>query len=832
LQKRWAALCLTLSFTIYVALVPWFILYSSPPSGDQAFYLMVVASLAQDGDLNLRNNYAARDEEKFYSLAPHPPGFVGMGGSGEPSIGTHNAFSTARPPDEWYNFHLPGLPFLVLPAWIIGSWFSMWWPATVVAMCLIGALVALNVFLLAHELTGRSWVAWTVWLPMTFSNPIMSYSYLIFSELPTGLLLIYAFRRLGLGWRSNGPWRRLLVGACIAYIPWLAWRCLPISATLLLYALVQFCRHRRACWTGAAAPQSDDSFEGARDDSRLGSAIPLLLPIALSGLLLARYNLFLFASLLPPDRVPELPDVDPFHWPWAGLDELARFVRTGFALLFDRTFGLLTFAPVYLLAAVGLIAMLRSGRSSDRRLVLWLLLQIIPYATVIMSFEFWNGLWGAPARFQTTLVPLLAAPLAMSIAVLSGGWVGWTYRIIYWSLAVPGLGFMALMVRDARLFWPWDKGAFFAWLAQNPNSPLHLDLRPLLPSYRWDDELNNPLNSGRIIAIALLIFLLGYFLLSVRRRAHGSSQAAVFTPRVLGHGLFCIAALAAGGLGWLAINYDYIKHKTELTQERLWDIQAPLRDPRGIAYLDGKIYIASFGQESIPGEVGEFDLARGSYATVRPVSPQGPLPWVHPGDITAGPDGLLYVLNNGPGEHALYAMKPDGQVLRELSLKGSSPISKGLRVGPDGTLYVAHMSGGSITRYPQDGGEPIMGFRGMAKGLNNPSGLWVERDGTVFTSETYERVQQLDPLDRLMRTYNLDCRPMYFASPPEDGDWLDLTCLDKGLVSINKTRGYLQKATFRDRASAPTAPTGLAYGPDATLFVLQGHTLIAYEVHH
>ena len=79
---------------------------------------------------------------------------------------------------------------------------------------------------------------------IAFSNPLMTYSYLIFSELPTGLLLIYAFRRLALGWRSNGPMRLLLTGACIGYIPWLAWRCVPIAMGLGAYAAWQWRRAR------------------------------------------------------------------------------------------------------------------------------------------------------------------------------------------------------------------------------------------------------------------------------------------------------------------------------------------------------------------------------------------------------------------------------------------------------------------------------------------------------------------------------------------------------------------------------------------------------------
>src|SRR5207237_3632069 len=103
---------------------------------------------------------------------------------------------------------------------------------------------AVNVFLFAHEISGRLWIAWAVWLPVAFSSPIMTYSYLIFTELPMGLLLIYAFRRLALGWGANGPLRLLLRGACIGYRPCVSSRAIFLAAPLGLYAVVQWWRYR------------------------------------------------------------------------------------------------------------------------------------------------------------------------------------------------------------------------------------------------------------------------------------------------------------------------------------------------------------------------------------------------------------------------------------------------------------------------------------------------------------------------------------------------------------------------------------------------------------
>ena len=69
-RPLWTALCFCATFLLYVAFIPHFLLYSSPPTGDQPFYLMDADSLAQDGDLELSNNYANRDYDKFYCAGP------------------------------------------------------------------------------------------------------------------------------------------------------------------------------------------------------------------------------------------------------------------------------------------------------------------------------------------------------------------------------------------------------------------------------------------------------------------------------------------------------------------------------------------------------------------------------------------------------------------------------------------------------------------------------------------------------------------------------------------------------------------------------------------
>jgi hypothetical protein len=145
-------------FLVYLSLIPSLLRTSSPPTGDQPFYLIDAISLVQDGDLDVSNNFANRDEDAFYSRAPRPRGFSGQGAPYP--LPPHLIVSPARPPSEWYDYHAPGWESCS-SAWIIGSRFHLWWPATVVFMCLLGSLVSVNIFLLAFQamatIVSRGW---------------------------------------------------------------------------------------------------------------------------------------------------------------------------------------------------------------------------------------------------------------------------------------------------------------------------------------------------------------------------------------------------------------------------------------------------------------------------------------------------------------------------------------------------------------------------------------------------------------------------------------------------------------------------------------------------
>ncbi len=519
------------AFLAYLSLVPSLLRTSSPPTGDQPFYLMDAISLVKDGDLDVANNFADRDEDFFYSRAPRPRGFTGQ--SAPYPLPPHLIVSPARPPSEMYSYHAPGLGILIVPAWIVGSWFHLWWPATVVFMCLLASLVAVNIFLLAFQATGDVRVAWMVWAAMSFSAPLMCYSTLLFTELPASLLILYAFRRFSVGWGANRPWQLALAGICVAYIPWLSWRCGTIAAALGVYGAVAWWRSQRFA-----------KSSGAR---RAATAAFLVVPVLLSAVAIAGYGHFLTGKWLPDIRYRAGGETgNLFHWPWNGGHDLALTASGAMGLLFDQQWGLLVHSPVYLLVFVGLSAMLRSGKSAEHRQLAWLAFLSVPYLVMISAFKEWGGLWCPPGRYLTPLVPLLALPLARSLHVLINVRV---YRVVFVLLTLLGLAYILLVSGDLHLMWPAGQGYFWEWLSHA--LPGGLDLRRYLPAFAWPDA-RRPVKTAWMFGSATALVLLFHALMPpgdparsrierIRRRVAGWAGTAVLV-----------------GMVWLVVNADSI----------------------------------------------------------------------------------------------------------------------------------------------------------------------------------------------------------------------------------------------------------------------------------
>lgn len=365
-DRRWLLAAPALVAIYYLSLLPILLDRLDPLTGDEPFYVMTAISLVRDGDLDEANNYAQRDFDEFYPPAPLPADWNGW-----------PAFPRTLPPHPattdlagLHTKHGIGLTLLIaLPYEIAGRL------GAVLVVVLCGVLLSGQMYLLGRSTGAIPGIAGAVAVALAVAMPIAPYALLIFPEIPSALLLIYAIRRLAAP--HNAFWQWSLVGASIGFLPWLHQRFAPTAAVLVAVLLFRVLRGRMLRTAG------------------LGVGLA-----ALGGSLLVAYNIWLYRS--PLQNTAD-------H---AGFSGPSGILNGAFGLLLDAQWGLLVVAPIYLVAIAAIPYWLRVNRS----LVLLAAAAVLPYLIVVVAYRVWWGEWGPAARYLVPIVPLAAGPLCALIA--------------------------------------------------------------------------------------------------------------------------------------------------------------------------------------------------------------------------------------------------------------------------------------------------------------------------------------------------------------------------------------------------------------------------------
>ena len=373
------------------------------PTGDEPYYLLIAHSLVHDGDFELSNNFANQDYRAFYPGELFP---------------RHEAIT---PKPILVSKHSLGLPVLIAPAYALDGWHG-----AAHSLNLVGALLALNIFLLAYELSGRARVAWIVWAALAFAAPLFTYAELIFPEAPAALLIVYAYRQLR-RWQQTNAAQRLLTVLCLAYLPWLHARFLFVVFGLFVYVAYQFWRKYPPHAAGS-----------------LARALLLIAPLLVSAALFVTYDLYVYDSPLPN------------YSDHSGTGSPTEILGALFGIWLDQQWGLLNHAPVYLLALGALANSKFSILDSKFRIEnlklkiknpLWLI--TLPYLVLVVQYRYWWGEWCPPARYLTPILPLLAAPLALAVANVRRA----RFRLTFAILCVLGWAVALAFAVDGRLMY-------------------------------------------------------------------------------------------------------------------------------------------------------------------------------------------------------------------------------------------------------------------------------------------------------------------------------------------------------------------------------------------
>jgi hypothetical protein len=297
---------------------------------------------------------------------------------------------------EIYSLHALGLSLLVLPAYAVASYGGASFFMALLAVWLAGELRALLRSAIGEEGEG---VAWAVAL----SPPLVHYAGLIFTEVPAALVVAVGLRHAR---GPAAPRTALAVGAALALLPWLNVRYAVLTVALLAFAL------------------------SARPAIHL--AFAWMVPSIASAAALALYHFRLYGFFDPRRVYGRRPELSLGGLP-TGLP----------GLLLDQEFGLLVYAPVFALAAAGIIALWRRSR----RLALVAGALVLAVTSVAGAWPMWRGGFNPPARFLVPVVPALALAVA---ARVGGGWNAGAALLVAWSLWTGGIGTWdrALVHRD------------------------------------------------------------------------------------------------------------------------------------------------------------------------------------------------------------------------------------------------------------------------------------------------------------------------------------------------------------------------------------------------
>jgi hypothetical protein len=497
------ALAFGIAWLVLVLLIPHITHWLNPVTGDEPFYLMTAQSLLADGDLDETNNYNQKDYWKFspsceelmtpgWGTNVFNPGFPapGLRACPEPydrlSVDLPPHFSKEVIQTGNYTKHGLGLSFLILPAYALGQITGI--RVTVVLfLTALAALLGVNIWLLVWETVRSKKVAWLVWAALTFTTPVFIYAFLIFPSIPAALCLLYAFRRIRLASQgyTNYPAQAFLTGLCIGFLPWLHAIYLLVSAALFAYWLL-----------GSLGYVKDRSAYMRRFIENWGKPglVLFFIPLVSQAILFVSYYLYFYGRLQPNEQD---------HAGFVGIDKLGTGVL---GLLLDQKWGLLPYAPLYLLALAGM-ALLIPRRLSD---FIWLLVIILPYFSFIARYAQWWGEWCPPARYLTPVLPLLALPLAAALERVRHP-VTWVLCGLsaFWSFLIS-IGFAI----NPKLFYHWqdDKPArLLTFLQEKVDLLKPFNLASWFPSYVTELAPNKGLDNTPV----QILWFTGYMLVAI-----------------------------------------------------------------------------------------------------------------------------------------------------------------------------------------------------------------------------------------------------------------------------------------------------------------------------
>jgi hypothetical protein len=356
---RWWLVALAVGVAVWsAAAAPARATYGGRTTADEPQYLLSAISLADDFDLDITDELREKRWRAFHT--------ADLPVQTEP-----NADGRAFSP------HDPLLPTVLAVPVAIGGW----WAAKLALAALAGALAAAIAWVAVRRFGVSPPIALGVTAAFSASAPLAAYGVQVYPELPAALATTLAVGAL------TGPFGRLdrlVFLAAVVALPWLAVKYVPVAVVLVGLALLS--RWRRDDRHGAAALAGILGVAG-------------IAFVAVHRLLYGGWTVYASGDHFTQTGEASVIGVHP--------DYFGRSQRL-IGLFADRSYGLVTWAPVFLCAVVALGAVLRRRPSGWSALVLPL---AAGWATATWVALTMHGYWW-PGRQVVVVVPLLVLATA------------------------------------------------------------------------------------------------------------------------------------------------------------------------------------------------------------------------------------------------------------------------------------------------------------------------------------------------------------------------------------------------------------------------------------
>ena len=325
-----------------------------PPTGDEPHYLTIAKSIGDDLDVDLTNQYIT--DKSYRSFYPVELEYENL----------HN--SKGRDGRGLYSTHNAGVSFLMSPFLKLGGRLGVQ-----LLMNFLTALLAVMLFLLLREIKVMERVAVLTPLLFAITSPVLMCSSLALTEIPSAILVLYCSAYLYAIFDKGSQFYDIELGgvkiryASVIYFASLAgmtW----LHSKLAVLTVIFYAAYYAVTWRKKAYKPAMEVI------NNIAAAV-------LGGLFI--YYYYAVFGVFALTGIKHIHENASYYFIFDAMNAIKSF----FAMLFDRNYGLFTYNPLFIISLWG--AMLAWQKRDHKLLMMFLF--TLPYYCLFLFWSDWTG---------------------------------------------------------------------------------------------------------------------------------------------------------------------------------------------------------------------------------------------------------------------------------------------------------------------------------------------------------------------------------------------------------------------------------------------------------